>query len=333
MAVRIGAFRRYLREMRQLMDRSAQQAAAQIALLDRQATLLTQQAEVLGRQTELLERLCRRTEEQTAVTKKVQGDLQRARGILDNQRHAVMTPIMDQVRAAVQPRQLGLLETLTTIRDEGLSFARFGDGEFKLLMRLDYNAKFQANSPALQDALRSVIEEPREGVLVGMPNIFTDLFWTNAWAEVWSTVLPLIGAHERFGNSHVSRPLVFQVFGEEGAEVWQSLWRGRNVLVVTGQGSRFDLIDPLFGSVASVDRLDSRPEGAFADVPELVERVLGHPADLVLVSLGPAGTVLAAELGRRGKQTIDLGHLTSSYNYVFDGRPLPESTPQVRPMT
>lgn len=241
-----------------------------------------------------------------------------------------MAKTLSEVRAAIQTRQLGFLETLAAIKNDNLSLARFGDGEFKMMVRLDFNAKFQRNSPALKAALADTILNPAPNLLLGMPNIFVDLHWTAVWAEIWPMVSPYLGHAEQYGNSHASRPLMFHTFGDDAVKAWSEVWADKRALIITGQGSRFEMVEPLFGSLAGHEFLYSRPTNAFADIDRLVQEASSHSADLILISLGPAGTVLANHLARCGKQALDIGHLSSSYINVIEKGAFPESTPLVR---
>jgi hypothetical protein len=240
-------------------------------------------------------------------------------------------PLLTRVRSAIMPKQPGFMETLELIRDEELSFARFGDGEFRLMTRLDFNLSFQKNSIGLQKGLKAAIQrENAPGLLIGMPYVFVDLHWTTVYHEVWDQIEPLVDATPRFGITHVSRPIMFQALGQEAVEGWKSLWAGRSVVIVTGQGSRFDLEPALFDCVASNRFEYSMPRDAFADIDRLVDKLVAANDDLVLISLGPAGTVLAHKLAQAGKRALDIGHLSSSYRHVVQGGAFPEHTPITR---
>jgi hypothetical protein len=89
------------------------------------------------------------------------------------------------------------------------------------------------------------------------------------------------------------------------------------------------MLPQLFDGVASFERLDSLPVDAFSDLPRLLNVIpkKTSPDTLVLISLGPAGTVLASELCRVGIRALDIGHISDSYQTVFEGKAWPESKP------
>jgi hypothetical protein len=124
----------------------------------------------------------------------------------------------------------------------------------------------------------------------------------------------------------VSRPIFFQFLRQDGVKLWRNVWDGLDTCVITGRGSRFELIDPLFDNVGAVTSVYSTPRDAFADLAPLMEELVKGPThDLYLIALGPAGTVLAAMLASEGRRAVDVGHVSDSYLNVFNGEPWPES--------
>jgi len=262
--------------------------------------------------------------EQLAVSKKLLWEAQTARKTQDAIRFAVTGPILDRVGAFAESRQLGFLETVHHLRDTGKSFARFGDGEMKTMLRADYKLAFQPNSTALSAALRAALE-PTEGLLTGFPNVYRDAHWSGVWADLWSQFEPLVEPFDVMGNSHVTRPIFFQSTGMEGVDAWRSVWEGKSITVVTGEGSRFDLIPELFDNLAGAQFLYSRPVNAFGDLPRLMTELSWDTSDIVLIALGPAGTVLASQLAKAGRRAIDIGHISDSYENVFRDGAWPEA--------
>lgn len=302
----------------------------QSALIREQSSLLREGLGMARADAEALSGEIRSlAESQASFAKDTAISTKRQQAALENVRMASMSQMRGEMRAQVTSKQLGLIETIEHIRDHRLSFARFGDGEFRLMFRPEFDLRFQKNNPMLALDLRRVLSAPSESVLVGMPHIFYDAHWSTVLAELWHEISPTLGDLPIFGDSHVSRPPIFSLFGEDGVEAWRSVWAGRDVAVIAGKGSRFDLIDPLFSSVGSVLRIDSMPTNAYVDMDRVVAETVRSGRDLALIALGPTGTVLADRLAREGIQAIDIGHLSASYNNVFNGG----STPESRPLT
>ena len=126
--------------------------------------------------------------------------------------------------------------------------------------------------------------------------------------------------------------MFFQGSGQAGVDRWRRLWQGRPVLVVTGKGSRFDLLPELFDCAERVDFLHTAPVHAFADRAAILKGVedRARPETLVLLSLGPTATVLAHMIAAKGIQALDIGHLSASYSFVYANGALPEAIRPVR---
>lgn len=248
---------------------------------------------------------------------------------------ASASTFLDQIEAVLSQKQLGFRETIEAIRDQKLSFARFGDGEFKSMLRSNYNLRFQPSSPALASALKEVFTSSSDetpNLLVGFPTLYRDLHWSRVWIDIWPEVRSLIRPDHVFGNSHVSRPICFQILKKDGVALWRSVWEGREVVIITGKNSRMTLIPELFNNASSIARINSEPVDAFSDLERVFSeaRTSLHRDKLFLIALGPAGTVLAHRLALAGEQAIDIGHISDSYETVFSGAAWPELKPITR---
>ena len=278
-------------------------------------------------QTALLKRIADDTRETLEFTKKIHWETSHSRKLQNNIRLSIMGPVLDDVRELIEDRQLSYMASLEGLKNGNMSFARFGDGELRLMVQPEFNLRFQGNSPALQKALQSALEDPTPGLMIGMPQLFPDIHWTTVWAEIWSQVRPFAGSQQQYGNSHVSRPVFFQTYRNEAVNAWTSLWAGKSALIVTGEGSRFDLVEPLFGCLASSQTVFSKATHAFSDLPRIMDIIGAKDFDVVLISLGPAGTVLAHQLAQQGQQALDIGHLSASYLHALEGGAFPEAMP------
>lgn len=266
-------------------------------------------------------------EEHLEEQRKIRWEAWTTRREIETVRTLLAAPTLDDVGHFAANHQLGLLETVEMLRDEGRSFARFGDGEIQLMLRPSYKLGFQENSPALAAALKAVASTPSDSFLVGFPHTYRDLSWTRVWGDTWNQFKTYIGKHKVLGNSHVTRPLYFHETGPEGVKAWRAVWEAKSITVVTGKNSRFEFIPELFDSARETKVLESLPKNAFSDIPRIMSLLADDQADIVLIALGPAGTVLAAELANAGRQAIDVGHISSSYLQAFEGGAWPESLP------
>jgi Glycosyltransferase GT-D fold len=261
---------------------------------------------------------------------RIWGSLEQIKKNAEVSRMAAANPYLSKVRNFNLDRQLSFNKTVEALVSERISFARFGDGELKLMLRSTYKLGFQANSEKLQAELRQVLAVAKTSpkkLLIGFPQMYHDLHWSGVWVEIADETLELFGDIKRVGNAHVTRPVFFENAGLDGVQLWRKVWDGKSVRIVTGKGSRFDLTPELFDNVKSVDFTYSTPKNAFEDLDRLRDALAETEEDLYLIALGPAGTILAANLAAQGKWAIDLGHISDSYENVFKGGAHPERKP------
>jgi hypothetical protein len=286
-----------------------------------------------------LERLITTVKRQQATLTAMKEQSAELKSIADQQRkimnvlrlEATADTIAELEKFAAQ-RQYDMVETMRRLADEEVSFARFGDGELKMMFDHTSHPVFQRNSPEIREALLKLFVQPSEpGLMIGWPHIFRGTNGTVLWSTVWRDVRDIVPDGVMYGDSHVSRPLFFQDLRERGVAMWRRVWDRRNICIVTGEGSRFELVPALFDNVAAHRFLYSTPRHAFDDLDRVIDQVSSGPrADLYLISLGPAGTILAARLAEAGYRAIDIGHISDSYLHVFSGEAWPENKAPIR---
>lgn len=236
----------------------------------------------------------------------------------------------DIIEKTFDARLLSYEETLHEIAKPGVSMARFGDGELKQLFR-PYNIGFQPFSMELQRDLREIVTSHAPNVLVGFPPVFRNEQWARLWHDILDETIDLFRGERVFANTAVSRPPCFSELKGKAVDLWMQVWEGRSVCVVTGKGSRFDLYPEFFGNARQIDFLYSSPVDAYAQMDELMAKIAEMPAyDKYLLSLGPTATIMANRLAASGRDALDIGHLSGSYNYVIGKGVYPERMPLTR---
>ena len=264
----------------------------------------------------------------------MQGQRRLTRLMLD---HSV-AEMDDDLEASMGSVTMTMRETMDQILERRLSLARYGDGELLLMSVPSHNLPFQRNSPELREGLKAALSPDWVApgkVLVALPPAWRGhLHWMGTYIKAWPTLKPLIDPSRRYGDAFVSRPEMFEKEGKSGIAQWRRLWQGRPVLVVTGRGSRFDLIPELFDCAGKVDVLHTAPAHAFAEREAILQGVVerANADTLVLLSLGPTATVLAHSIAAKGVQALDIGHLSASYNFVYAKGPMPEAMRIARPV-
>lgn len=193
----------------------------------------------------------------------------------------------------------------------GYSIARFGNCELTVALGGKGVAQC-ADLRAAQELRMILAEPPTQGVLVGIPNIYSNSPRREVLRERWATpdICALYNQYREppYASSFVTRPDLAPWIDHPG--YWDSLnmlWRDRNVTLVLGS-MRSLRPDELRAQGATVREVWGPQTNACARVGEL-EREVGTPNHTVLICLGVAGTILAWRLGKRGVHAVDLGHV------------------------
>lgn len=228
------------------------------------------------------------------------------------------------------PRVIDSAETLRIIASEGISFSRFGDGEFDLI--LGRNIGFQNGAPALAERLRWLLSgnANNENYRVGIPWALSSFEGLNRRSRRWwlhycacnrAKIQPLLGKVD-YLDAQATRFYVNRANKQDAAHLlalWKSLWGARRVLVVEGESSRFGVGNDLFENAAAVGRILCPAKNAFGHYDDILQAACKHaPAyDLVLLVLGPTATVLAYDLSAAGFWTVDSGNLDMEYEWFL----------------
>jgi hypothetical protein len=193
------------------------------------------------------------------------------------------------------------------------NLARFGDGELSLC--LGGNCISQPFDPRLQRELREILQNRNTDLLVGIPNVQSKT--KPAWAKYGEPKYTALYGPGSFGSAFITRPDSAPWI--DTPTYWRALtqlWIGRDVVLVAGS-DRSLRPEQLVG-VNDLRRVEGPRTGAYAQIDEILEEIG------TLLCLGPAATVIAARLARRGVHAVDLGHVgmfmrhAGAYRYMLD---------------
>ena len=212
-------------------------------------------------------------------------------------------------------------DTVAMVLAHGLSMARAGDGEIKLAR--GESCKTQPHDPELTKRMRRVLRHDDERVLVCIPRIWPDeppLATPGFWPQHRAAFERFCDPAKSYGSAFVSRRDAWPIPNEPLYwQTWQEIWRDRPVLLITGSG-KGGRTRGLLGAAASVDMLDCPRQGAWSAHEGLRADALAwvgaKQRPIVALACGATATVLAHELGVRGVQALDLGHMQQAFARV-----------------
>lgn len=226
-------------------------------------------------------------------------------------------------------------QTLDTVLKKGCSIARFGDGEFGIMLN-QRDIGFQQASNRLADMLKEVIDSDKENLLICIPHTLNtvngykkeaSLFWNNWLIHNWDSSIKLcqkkINKRYLFGDTQVTRPYMDWKTDSKAKTVFplfREILNNRDILIVEGSQTCLGVGNDLLKNARTIKRIICPATNAFAFFDDIIDGVLKcYEGELVLLALGPTATVLAAKLTEYGIQALDIGHLDIEYEWYLMG--------------
>jgi glycosyltransferase family protein len=226
-------------------------------------------------------------------------------------------------------------KTIRYIKQTNCSVARFGDGEFGIMLRQN-GPTFQQATDEMAVAIAKVFDNIPSNLLICLPRAFISTrglkvhgkrFW-NGWSlnnlpEVTQAISPFVGKKYRFGDANISRPYSPYTSNRKAQKLFpmlKSLWEERDILFIEGEKTRLGVGNDLFSNAKSIKRILCPAENAFDVYDRILETVkVSWRGELVILALGPTATVLASDLSKLGIQALDLGHIDIQYEWYLGG--------------
>jgi hypothetical protein len=200
---------------------------------------------------------------------------------------------------------------------QGMSLARFGDGELRLAIGADSISQ-RERSPQLMAELRAMLKERPANCLVCIPNIDSATPKADSWAKYADPKFVSLYGQQVFGSSFITRPDSAPWI--DRPDYWdkvEQLWRGKEITLVVGDEK--SLTPERCASAAKIHIVQAPRKNAYTEIDRIEADVMTtlrsiRPVPVpemcpVLICLGATATVLAARLSQRGVHALDLGHI------------------------
>lgn len=229
-------------------------------------------------------------------------------------------------------------ETIEHILKRNCSVARFGEGEFELILHSDMDLGFQKRNPALAEKLKETLSNQNPQLQLCIPYALNDIGGrTEHSRKFWFHWGNHLGQHHRivslirefhpegycFGDTQITRPYIAYATRDHGVRIFpmlKQLWEGRDILFVEGEKTRLGVGNDPFENAHSIKRVLCPATNAFDRYDEILQTVKSvWNGELILLALGPTATVLAADLADNGMQALDLGHVDIEYEWFRTG--------------
>ena len=231
-------------------------------------------------------------------------------------------------RISTPPNVRSIDETIDEIIKNKSSIARYGDGEFKLM--IGKNISFQRYEDDLSRKLKNILQSDDENFLVCLPDIFETVenhvdesknYWKLHLGQYRLKWYKLLSRSKIYYNSFISRcyyPFKDKSKSKNYFEKIKQIWKDRDIVIIEGRKSRLGIGNDLFDGVKSIERILVPEENAFDKYDEIFKESIKISKDkLILIAAGPTATILSYDLYKEGYQVLDIGHIDIEYEWFL----------------
>ncbi|MDE5438547.1 DUF1792 domain-containing protein [Elizabethkingia meningoseptica] len=234
-------------------------------------------------------------------------------------------------------------ESIDSLIKDKSSLARFGDGEFTLMLNGEFlynrniSLRFQKANPQLKQRMIDILKDKdiskynlKLAVPIALkeydetslvPDAYT--FWENYLRERRYKITKLLEKQQVYIDTLITR--FYMDFADKDSRRVQKkvnqlkkLWDGEDLLIVEGEGSRLGVNNDLFDNSLGIKRILCPNKDAFDYYDEILKTAIHYGQNKVIIlALGPTATVLAYDLARAGLRALDLGHIDIEYQWFL----------------
>jgi glycosyltransferase family protein len=232
------------------------------------------------------------------------------------------------------PRILNTIDTINLIATKNYSFSRFGDGEFYLMLGLNYSP-FQECTPELTNDLLEIICSNKSGMLIRLPDTFNDVkkyernskkFWQSFMGKYRNQIikcLPHNYLEISYGNTNSTRfysDMKDKSLSKFYIKYFKKIWNKKTVICIEGEKTRLGVGNDLFDNTIDVKRILVPAKNAYSEIYHVLEWIIENIVTentIFILAAGMAATVLSYRLFENGFQALDLGHIDIQYEYLL----------------
>ena len=224
-------------------------------------------------------------------------------------------------------------ELLNKIINEGQSLCRYGDGEFEIMLGNE-RPWFQCADKKLGERLKEIIYSDEQNILIAIAKNFgclddfkepmADDIRKYMSGPTRQNIMQYIDETKVYYDAYVTRPYIIYKDKRNAEKIFtlfKQLLANRNVILVEGKYAKIGINNNLFQEALSLKRIICPSKNAWDTCDEILLAILNtaKTGDLVCISLGPAATVLAYDVAKKGIQAIDIGQIDNEYDWFLSG--------------
>ena len=228
------------------------------------------------------------------------------------------------------PIVLAAHDAIERILNEKCSMIRFGDGEFEIMFGRN-RPRFQKCNDNLKERLLGIINNKDKNLLTCIADNYGSLNRYNFEAaneirayltpEVREEHMKVLDLDKVYYDAYITRPYSImrdKSHVKEDFDKWKLVWDSRDCVIIEGEYSRLGVGNNLFDNAVSLERILCPAENAWDSYSAILDETkkIGKNK-LIMISLGPAATVLAYDLYKLGYQALDIGHIDIEYEWYL----------------
>lgn len=222
---------------------------------------------------------------------------------------------------------MSIRNTLLKVNAEKLSVARFGDGEYRLI--INKGLVLQKSNNELNKLLSNIFQNKKENLIICIVDhsdfknkkFESMVHHIRCYVQMYKRYRNLLSKNYNYGDANITRFYMDMKNNSETKdlfELWKQIWHNREIVIFEGDKTRFGIGNDLLDNVKSIERVLCPSSQAFEFYNQILETARKFSKDkLLLFSLGATATLAANDLSKDGYRVIDIGHLDIEYEWFI----------------
>lgn len=228
------------------------------------------------------------------------------------------------------PKIMTIDDTISYIKQNNSSLARFGDGEMALIY--GENIPFQAASKLLSDRLIEVLSADKLNFEIGIPKFIysskkhlieiSQNFWTANGKKFRDIINPYLNLNKYYlaAEFTIADTAYKKMDREKYYSSLKEIWKNKDITIICGKTVFDDIKYNIYDEAKSVEYQYAPAVNAFDDYNNILEQALKIDKNRkIIIILGPTAKVLAYDLFLNGYVALDMGHVAKQYDWYMKG--------------
>jgi len=180
----------------------------------------------------------------------------------------------------------------------------------------------EKQNAALSAELRSIMDTPIDGLLIGIPTMDPKGCKYPNWSRHIERYSKLYPKNRDYYSSLISRPDCGKwMRTREYAEAVQKIWIGKTVTFIGSELGR-NKLEKVIRWTCEGTTIEAPWREAYHEIDNLERQAMEATDDIVILSHGVSATCLAARLAKNGKHAVDLGSIGGFLATMLSGQHL-----------